>query len=216
MATSGSFNIERSSNYYYTFSWSIQSTTSNTTTVYWNIKPHTNDTWAMLWYLNIGISVTTGTLTSFSTNDKAIGTSYNGGNADYDSSPVSVYANEASNTISGGTTATLYKAGTEGRWTSNGSKRGPRKDCDVVNGTFTITHSGGKASFTISGAMNLINTTPTYSKSSAFSLPDLGGTVKVWNGSSWVDAVPYVWNGSNWVIAVPYVWNGSQWKMTTG
>lgn len=33
----------------------------------------------------------------------------------------------------------------------------------------------------------------------------------VWNGSSWVESIPYVWNGSAWAEAHSVVWNGSAW-----
>ncbi len=36
-------------------------------------------------------------------------------------------------------------------------------------------------------------------------------TVRVYNGSSWVTAVPYVYNGSSWVAASARVYNGSSW-----
>lgn len=44
---------------------------------------------------------------------------------------------------------------------------------------------------------------------------DSPGVVKIWNGSSWVNAIPYVYNGSSWVKAIPYVYNGSTWKVGT-
>lgn len=25
----------------------------------------------------------------------------------------------------------------------------------------------------------------------------------------------YIWNGSSWVVAVPYIWNGSSWVLTS-
>ena len=42
------------------------------------------------------------------------------------------------------------------------------------------------------------------------------GTVKIWNGSTWVNGTPYIYNGSSWVKAVPYVYNGSTWKIGLG
>lgn len=42
------------------------------------------------------------------------------------------------------------------------------------------------------------------------------GLVKIWNGSTWVNAIPYIYNGSTWVQAIPYVYNGSEWKIGTG
>lgn len=36
-------------------------------------------------------------------------------------------------------------------------------------------------------------------------------TVKIFNGSAWVDSIPFVFNGSTWVQCIPYVFNGSSW-----
>jgi hypothetical protein len=40
----------------------------------------------------------------------------------------------------------------------------------------------------------------------------MGGICKIWNGSSWVVALPKVWNGSSWVNAQARIWDGSEWK----
>lgn len=39
-----------------------------------------------------------------------------------------------------------------------------------------------------------------------------GHLVRVWNGSSWQDAVVSVWNGSAWVFGTPRVWDGTAWS----
>lgn len=39
------------------------------------------------------------------------------------------------------------------------------------------------------------------------------GLVKIDNGSSFVNAIPYIDNGSSWVQAMPYIDNGSSWKL---
>lgn len=36
-------------------------------------------------------------------------------------------------------------------------------------------------------------------------------TVKYFNGSSWVECIPYYFNGSSWVECIPYYFNGSSW-----
>lgn len=37
-------------------------------------------------------------------------------------------------------------------------------------------------------------------------------SLKVWNGSSWVSAIPKVWNGSTWTSGTNgYVWDGYSW-----
>ena len=36
-------------------------------------------------------------------------------------------------------------------------------------------------------------------------------SVKVWNGSSWVEKALKVWNGSSWVETPVKMWNGSSW-----
>jgi mannan endo-1,4-beta-mannosidase len=40
----------------------------------------------------------------------------------------------------------------------------------------------------------------------------LGGIVRIWNGSSYVVALPKIWNGTSWVNAQARVWNGTEWK----
>lgn len=40
----------------------------------------------------------------------------------------------------------------------------------------------------------------------------MGGICKVWNGSTWVVALPKVWNGTSWVNAQARIWDGSEWK----
>lgn len=49
--------------------------------------------------------------------------------------------------------------------------------------------------------------------------PSAGGT---WLGATFftTDAAPagsntYIWNGSSWIVAVPYIWNGSSWVLTS-
>ena len=37
-------------------------------------------------------------------------------------------------------------------------------------------------------------------------------TVRIWNGSSFQQAIPYVYNGSTWKEASPYIYNGTSWK----
>lgn len=36
-------------------------------------------------------------------------------------------------------------------------------------------------------------------------------TVKYFNGSSWVECIPYYFNGSSWIECIPYYFNGSSW-----
>lgn len=36
-------------------------------------------------------------------------------------------------------------------------------------------------------------------------------TIKYFNGSSWVECIPYYFNGSSWVECIPYYFNGSSW-----
>jgi hypothetical protein len=43
--------------------------------------------------------------------------------------------------------------------------------------------------------------------------PDLGGQIKVWNGSAWAEKSVKVWNGSAWVTKPAKVWNGSAWVL---
>lgn len=46
-------------------------------------------------------------------------------------------------------------------------------------------------------------------------IAEAGGRVRVWDGTSWVLAVPRVRNGSTWAYGVAYVWNGTQWVRST-
>lgn len=39
------------------------------------------------------------------------------------------------------------------------------------------------------------------------------GLVRIYNGSTWKEALCYVYDGSTWRQAIPYVYNGSSWKM---
>lgn len=36
-------------------------------------------------------------------------------------------------------------------------------------------------------------------------------TIKYYNGSSWIECIPYYYNGSSWIECVPYYYNGSSW-----
>lgn len=38
-------------------------------------------------------------------------------------------------------------------------------------------------------------------------------TVKRWNGSSWDELIVYCFQGSTWVECIPYRWNGSSWDL---
>ena len=53
-------------------------------------------------------------------------------------------------------------------------------------------------------------------ESDTLTLTNTRATVKIYNGSSWVNAIPYVYNGSAWKLAIPYVYNGSTWAQCTG
>lgn len=75
--------------------------------------------------------------------------------------------------------------------------------CDFANKAYT---SGYEYSYSY---INCTGATCSYTTDSA-------GVVKIWNGSSWVNAIPHIWNGSSWVKAIPHVWNGSQWVIGKG
>ena len=40
--------------------------------------------------------------------------------------------------------------------------------------------------------------------------------VKIWNGSSWVNAIPYIYFDGSWHQSIAYVNDNGQWKETTG
>lgn len=52
--------------------------------------------------------------------------------------------------------------------------------------------------------------------SNTLTLTNTRATVKIYNGSAWVNAIPYVYDGSAWKQAIPYVYNGSTWTQCTG
>ena len=45
-------------------------------------------------------------------------------------------------------------------------------------------------------------------------LSPVGGLIKVWNGSAWVDKPVKVWNGSSWVAKPLKFWNGTSWELS--
>lgn len=52
--------------------------------------------------------------------------------------------------------------------------------------------------------------------SNVLTLTNTRAVVKIYNGSSWVNAIPFVYNGSAWKTAIPYVYNGSGWVQCKG
>ncbi len=112
--------------------------------------------------------------------------------------------------LSGGT-------GSIDNWTSNG--------VHVSNGTAwrTINHnSDGSATckFGIKWGRNSSNLFGYFSvktiETGTVTLGNTRASVKIYNGSAWVNAIPYVYDGSAWKQAIPYVYNGSTWVNCTG
>lgn len=44
--------------------------------------------------------------------------------------------------------------------------------------------------------------------------PPVGGKIKVWTGSAWVEKPVKVWTGSAWVEKPVKYWDGSAWVLT--
>ena len=53
-------------------------------------------------------------------------------------------------------------------------------------------------------------------ESNTLTLTNTRAVVKIYNGSSWVNAIPFVYDGSAWKTAIPYVYNGSGWVQCKG
>ncbi len=45
----------------------------------------------------------------------------------------------------------------------------------------------------------------------SFTYKKLQSTIAYYNGSSWIECVPYYYNGSSWIECIPYYYNGSSW-----
>lgn len=52
--------------------------------------------------------------------------------------------------------------------------------------------------------------------SDTLTLTNTRAVVKIYNGSAWVNAIPFVYNGSAWQTVIPYVYNGSSWVQCKG
>lgn len=42
------------------------------------------------------------------------------------------------------------------------------------------------------------------------------GTVSIYNGTSWEQAIPYIYDGTGWKQAIPYIYNGTAWRICGG
>lgn len=91
-------------------------------------------------------------------------------------------------------------------------------DCDLMPGTTYYIYIWVSSS---GGAWDVL-TYPLSSSDSRSSRTEVtfttstdAGLVRIYNGSSWVSAIPYVYNGSEWKQCIPYVYNGSEWKICT-
>ena len=115
----------------------------------------------------------------------------------------------------------LGGTGSIDNWTSNG--------IHVTNGTAyrTITHNAdgtGSCKFGLiwarrpsSGWNGLVGQfTKKTVESDTFTLTNTRAVVKIYNGSSWVNAIPFVYDGSAWKTAIPYIYNGSGWVQCKG
>ena len=112
--------------------------------------------------------------------------------------------------LSGGT-------GSIDNWNANG--------VHTSNGTAfrTITHNAdgsGSCNFGIKWGTNSSNLVGYFNiktiESDTFNLTNTRAVVKIYNGSSWVNAIPFVYDGSAWKTAIPYVDNGSGWVQCKG
>ena len=86
-------------------------------------------------------------------------------------------------------------------------------------GSFTVKHSGtGTTSVTVTMKVSIYagrDTGDTTTATIAVDVPTPSavteGVVKIYNGSKWVNAIPYVYNGSKWIPAKAHTYNGSKW-----
>jgi len=90
-------------------------------------------------------------------------------------------------------------------------------------GSGTLLYEGAGTSYTHAGlspytdytynivAVNAVGES-TSTTNAIITAKSMGGICKVWNGSSWVVALPKAWNGTSWVDAQARIWDGSQWK----
>jgi hypothetical protein len=108
---------------------------------------------------------------------------------------------------------------------SNGGSAitGYRLRTGTTLGSGTLLYEGAGTSYTHTGlnpytdysynitAFNAVGQS-TSTTGATLTAKTMGGICKVWNGSSWVVALPKVWNGTSWVDAQARIWDGSQWK----
>lgn len=100
-------------------------------------------------------------------------------------------------------------------------------DGTAAHGAYrTITHNAdgsGSAKFGVifaraadSNCNGLVGAFPKQTLTCSITLANTRGVVKIYNGSAWVNAIPFVYNGSAWQQAIPYVYDGSAWKVCGG
>lgn len=78
----------------------------------------------------------------------------------------------------------------------------------------TVTHnSDGTKSVTVAVYYyQSQNETLTINASGSVTLTPFNRYVKIYDGSSWRNAIPYVYNGSEWKRCVPMVFDGTNWR----
>jgi hypothetical protein len=73
------------------------------------------------------------------------------------------------------------------------------------DGTFTTEQMAAKLGVSINSSNKTVTIEPNW---------QANNLVKIYNGSTWVDAVPMIFNGSNWVETIPYIYKNDtdKWK----
>ena len=105
-------------------------------------------------------------------------------------------------------------------WSAPASDGGSAVTSYVLRNGATILQNNGATSYTHTGLSPYTDYSYTVTAANAvgegaaasLTAKTMGGICKVWNGSSWVVALPKIWNGTSWVDAQARVWDGSEWK----
>jgi hypothetical protein len=105
-------------------------------------------------------------------------------------------------------------------WSAPASDGGAAVTSYVLRNGATVLQNTGATSYTHTGLSPYTDYSYTVTAANSagegaaasLTAKTMGGICKLWNGSSWVVALPKVWNGTSWVDAQARIWDGSQWK----
>ena len=110
--------------------------------------------------------------------------------------------------VSGNITYSIRKNGTEIETTTSTSY--------TFNKDITSTWGTNAVTLTVVAKASTVNKhypslTSGTSSGVSFTYKKLQSTIAYYNGSSWIECVPYYYNGSSWIECIPYYYNGSSW-----